>query len=92
MKFTTNLERYFFAKACQEHADKMFNLSMKKESQFPKGSDKNVMWHNSVNKYIHQSNFWAKVAERFEDAAFKGISKEMRIKLELNGMIQAKEA
>ena len=90
MKFTTNLERYFFAKACQAHADKMWKFSLQKESQYPEGSDKNEKWHNSARKYLHQSNFWAKVAEHFEDAAFEGISEGLEHGLVLNGMIPRK--
>ena len=90
MKFTTNLERYLFAKVCQANANRMWKFSLQKESKYPEGSNKNVKWHNSAGEYLHQSNFWAKVAERFEDAAFEGISKGLERSLVLNGMIPRK--
>lgn len=90
MKFTTNLERYLFAKVCEKEADKMLSFCMQKETKYHKGSFQNIKWHNSVNKWLHRANFWANVAEHFEDAAFEGISKGLECGLVLNGMIQRK--
>lgn len=92
MKFTTNLERYLFAKVCEKEADRMLSFCMQKETKYRKGSCQNIKWHNSSNKYIAQSNFWAKVAEHFEDAAFEGISKRLKLGLALNGILPRKEA
>lgn len=92
MKFTTNLERYLFAKVCEKEADRMLSFCMQKESQYPGGSIPNVRWHNSVNKWLRKSNFWAKVAEHFEDAAFEGISNRLKLGLASNGILPRKEA
>lgn len=91
MKFTTNLERYLFAKVCEKEADKMLSFCMQKEAEYPKGSCQNMKWHNSVNKWLCKSNFWAKVAGHFEDAVFEGISKGLERGLVLNGILPRKE-
>ena len=91
MKFTTNLERYLFAKVCQANANKMWKFSLEKRNKSRKDSKKYKFWDEGFKKNLHKSNFWSDVAAYYEDAAFKGIPETLRMKLSCNGMIPTKE-
>lgn len=75
MKFTTDLERFFFAKACLNHQDKLLTFALKKKQEFIKkrNAEKAAYYDERILVYVKKSNFWQKVADYFEK---KGSVKE----------------
>ncbi len=71
MKFTTNLERFLFAKACLNHQQNMYKFALNKEKEFIKkrNAKKAEYYKERGFAYLKRINFWQRVANYFEKKA-----------------------
>ena len=71
MKFTTDLERFFFAKACLNHQQNMYRFALNKEKEFIKkrNAKKANYYKEREFAYLKRANFWQRVANYFEKKA-----------------------
>ena len=71
MKFTTDLERFFFAKACLNHQQNMYKFALNKEKEFiKKRNAKKANHYKEIGfAYLKRINFWQRVANHFEKKA-----------------------
>lgn len=82
MKFTTDLERYFFACACVQKAENMIQFcdQMRCDKNLPNNVRKN--WDEDYFKYVKRYNFWSKVCHHFEHA-MNDFSQHTRINMSI---------
>ncbi len=71
MKFTTDLERFFFAKACLNHQDRLLAFVIKKKQEFIKkrNAEKVAYYDDRALVYVKKCNFWQNVVNYFEKKA-----------------------
>lgn len=71
MKFTTDFERFLFAKACLNHQENLYKFVTSKEKEFiKKRNSKNADYYKErVFVYLKRINFWQRVADYFEKKA-----------------------
>ncbi|MBO7513748.1 MAG: hypothetical protein J6T54_12435 [Fibrobacter sp.] len=66
MKFTTDIERYYFACAKKLHAETMVDFYRFNMKGMRKGTKKYSKEEERFYKYLHEENFWWNVIEYFE--------------------------
>lgn len=72
MKFTTDLERFLFAKACLNHQENLYKFTISKEKEFIKkrNAKKADYYKERQLVYLKRTNFWQRVANYFEKKTF----------------------
>lgn len=71
MKFTTNFERFLFAKACLNHQANLYKFAASKEKEFIKKRNSKEADYYKERKFVYlkRTNFWQRVANYFEEKA-----------------------
>lgn len=91
MKFTTNLERFLFAKACLNHQENLYKFVTSKEKEFiKKRNAKKADYYNERGfVYLKRINFWQRVANYFEKKVFANENLSSNVIANLNCLMGA---